>query len=66
MSVDAMIILIMTLLILTLLIMTIHVRLNMGDITNDDITYNWFYLQMALLITVNKKNIYEMLHLLML
>jgi hypothetical protein len=29
----------------------------MGDITCNDITFHWFYLQMTLLITVNKKHI---------
>jgi hypothetical protein len=43
---------IMTLLITTLLIIT----LNMGKITYHDITYNLFYLQITLLITVNKKH----------
>jgi hypothetical protein len=45
----------MTLLITTLLIMTILITLNMGNITYHDITYNLFYLQITLLITVNKK-----------
>ncbi len=47
------------LLITTLLIMTIVITLNMGYIAYNDITYNWFCLQMTLLITVNK-NIYVM------
>jgi len=38
-----------TILIMTLLIMAILVTLNMGDITDNDITYNRFYLWMTLL-----------------
>jgi hypothetical protein len=41
---------IMTLIITTLLIMTILITLNMGNIT-----YNLFYLQITIFITVNKK-----------
>jgi hypothetical protein len=48
-------ILIMTLLITTLFIMRILITLNMGDIICNDNTYNWFYLQMTILTTVNKK-----------
>ncbi len=55
----------MTLLIIIILIMTMLRTLNMVDITSNANTYNRFYLQMALLIIVNK-NIYVMLHLLML
>ncbi len=35
--------------------MTILIMLKIGDITNKDITYNWFYLSMTLLLAVNKK-----------
>ncbi len=45
--------------------MTILITLNMGYITYNDITYNWLYLKLILLITVNK-NKYVMLQLLML
>ncbi len=34
--------------------MTILITLDMGDITDNAISYNWFYLEMTLLITVNK------------
>jgi hypothetical protein len=47
----------MTILVMTILIMTILTTLNMGDITCNDITFHWFYLQMTLLIKVNKKHI---------
>ncbi len=40
----------------TLLIISILTTLNTGDITYNDITYNWFYLETTLLITVNKKD----------
>jgi len=43
--------------------MAISITLNTGDITYNDITYNWFYLSITLLMTVNK-NIYLMSHLL--
>ncbi len=46
-------------------VMIILKTLDRGDITYNDITYNWFYLQATLLIAVNK-NTYAMLHLLML
>jgi hypothetical protein len=36
-----------TILIMTLLIMTILITLNMGAITDNDITYDRFYLQMT-------------------
>ncbi len=36
--------------------MTILITLNMGDITYNDITNNWFSLKMTLLITVNSKH----------
>ncbi len=45
----------MTIHIMTLLIMAILIILNTGDTTYNDITLNWFYLQMTLLLTVNKK-----------
>ncbi len=55
----------MTLLIMTIIIMTLLRTLKMSGITYNANTYNGFYLQMALLITYIK-NIYVMLHLLML
>ncbi len=45
--------------------MTILITFNKGDINYKDITYNWFDILMALLITVNK-NIYVLPHLLIL
>jgi hypothetical protein len=47
---------------MTLLIMAILITLNMGDITYNDITYNWLYLLLILLIndfTYNSNNIKE-------
>ncbi len=45
--------------------MAILITLNTGDVTNNGITYNRFYLKMTFLITVNK-NINVKSHLLML
>ncbi len=50
---------------MTLFLMTILKTLHRGDITYNDITYNWFYMQATLLIALNK-NTYAMLHLQML
>ncbi len=48
-----------------LLIMTKLTTMNTNDFTYTDTTYNLFYLQLSLIITVNK-NMYVMSHLLML
>ncbi len=36
--------------------MAILVTCNTCDISDNDITYNWFYLQMTLLLTANKNH----------
>jgi hypothetical protein len=53
-----------TLLILILLIISMLITLDTDSITDNDVTYNLFYISMTLLITVNK-NILVMSQLLM-
>ncbi len=49
----------MTLLIRTLLIQKILITLSTGAITYNDITYNWFYLLITLLRSVNNKHMWN-------
>ncbi len=54
----------MILLVMTLLIMNLPKTHNVGDICYNNITFNWFYLYMTLLITTDK-NVYVKSYLLM-